>query len=384
MKRFLVALLGSSVFALGAPLSTAAFTPQTVVAIRALNWIQQTQLGADGSVGADQTRTEEVVWGLVANHRPIAGFAKAGSTNSPLDYLQANVAKEETTAGNIAQLILAVTAAGQDPTNFGPTGSKHDLISDLQADYNPATGQYGGDIFGHILSILAVRSANGTPPGAAQAFLKSQQKQDGSWSFDNADAFGTDSNTTALALVALASASSVDGCVTKNALSFLKGLQQASGGFPFQAGSPSDPDSDGFVIEALLAVGMDPTSSAWTVSGNKNALSDLISFQGSDGSFSYPGVGADNLLATTQPLVALASTHVPLSPLGTSFVAPSVPPCQAPAASPTPTPTPSSTPTPATVPVLAKTGSPISLQVALFVLGFMALVFGWRLRRRAP
>ncbi len=382
MKRFFGAWLAASLLALGAPLSAAAFTPQTVVATRALNWIEETQLGADGAIGADQTRTEEVVWGLVANHRPIASFVKAGSTNTPVDFLRASIAQEEATAGNIAQLILAVTAAGQDPTSFGPTDSKHNLIRDLQADFNSTTGQYGGDIFGHILSILAIRSANETPPAAALAFLKSQQKHDGSWSFDNADAFGTDSNTTALALVASAAASSVDGCMVQNAQSFLKGLQQPSGGFAFQAGSPSDPDSDGFVIEGILAVGQDPTSAIWTVPGNKNPVSDLISFQGSDGSFSFPGIGSDNLLATTQPLVALASTHLPLSPLGTTFAAPSVPACQQTAATPSPTPA----PTPTRVPILARTGSPVAWAVVppmtLFLLGLVASLSGWRLRRR--
>lgn len=382
MKRFFGALLGASLLAISAPTSTAAVTPQADVATRALNWVQQTQLGADGSVGADPTRTEEVVWGLVANHHPIAGFVKAGSTNTPLDYLRANVAKEEATAGNIAQLILAVTAAGQDPKSFGPEDARHNLVSDLSADYKSATGQFGADIFGHVLSVLAIRSANETPPVAALAFLKSQQKQDGSWSSDNADAFGTDSNTTALALLAFASTSSVDGCVAKNALSFLKGLQQSSGGFAFQAGSPSDPDSDGFVIEGLLAVGQDPTSAAWTMFGDKNAVTDLISFQGTDGGFSYPGIGSDNLLATTQPLVALASTHLPLSPLGTSFATPSVPACQQAVAT--------ASPTPPTVPVLARTGSPtappetasVMSRAALLLLGVMAILLGWSLRRR--
>ena len=392
MNRFVCALLGASMLSLAAPLSTAAFTPQTTASTRALDWIQQTQLGADGAVGSDATRTEEVIWGLVANHRPTASFVKTGSTITPLDYLRANVSKEEAAAGNVAQLILAVTAAGEDPTSFGPTGSKHNLVDDLQADYHAATGEYGADkVFDHILAILALRSIDHEVPAAAIGFLKAQQKQDGGWSFDNANAFGTDTNTTALALVALASTSSLDGCAVGKALDYLKAAQQASGGFPSQAAfPPSDPDSDGFVIEGLLAVGQNPTDSSWTKPGDKNPVTDLVSFQGADGSFSFPGVGPDNLLATTQPLVALASTHVPLSSSGTSFDAPTVPTCQQAAATPTPTPTASPAPAPTAVVRLPRTGSPaVSTasrwpgEVGALALGAIAMLFGWRLRRRA-
>jgi len=394
MKRFLVSGLSACVLALGAQLSVAAFTPQTTAATRALDWIQQTQLQPDGSVGSDATRTEEVIWGLAANHRPYVTFVKAGSTNNPLDYLQANLAKEEAAAGNIAQLILAVTAAGQDPTSFGPTGAQDNLLNDLQADYNVSTGEYGADkVFDHIVAILALRGANQSPPPAAIAFLKAQQKADGGWSFDNADAFGTDTNTTALALVALASASSLDGCTLSKALAYLKAAQQPGGGFPSQAAfPPSDPDSDGLVIEGLLAVGEDPTGAAWTKSQGKNPLTDLLSFQQEDGSFSFPGVGPDNLLATTQPLVALASTHIPVSPAGTSFSTPSIPGCQSAAATPTPTASAATSAAPAAspVPVLAQTGKPpttrfpLPAQLVLFLVGGLAVGAGWRHRRRVP
>ena len=390
MKRFVVGLFGASVLTIVPALPAAAFTPQTLPATRALDWIQQTQLQADGSVGGDATRTEEVVWGLVANHRPYASFVKAGSANNPLDYLQANLSTEEVAAGNIAQLILAVTAAGQDATSFGPAGAKHDLLADLQGDYNSATGQYGTKIFDHIVSILAINSANRTPPAAAIAFLKSQQKADGGWSFDNADAFGTDTNTTALALVALASNGSLDSCLVSKALAYLKAAQQPSGGFPSQAAfPPSDPDSDGLVIEGLLAVGQDPTGAAWTTSGDNNPLNDLLGFQQEDGSFTFPGVGPDNLLGTTQPLVALASIHLPLTAAGTSFTAQTVPACQEPAATSTPIPTAVASPTtsPPTVPVLAQTGHPLPSgpsrwpAAALLLVGLIGVFSGWTFQR---
>jgi hypothetical protein len=389
MRRPLVGLFGGILVALAFALPASAFTPQSVSATRALDWIQQTQLGADGSVGGDATRTEETIWGLVANHRPVPTFVKSGSPSSPIDYLAANVAKEEAAAGNIAQLILAVVAAGQDPSSFGPAATKHDLLRDLQADYNSSTGEYGADkVFDHIMAILAVRGAGESPPAAAITFLKRQQQADGGWSFDNANAFGTDTNTTALALVALVSTSSLDGCTAARALSYLKAAQQPGGGFPAQAAfPPSDPDSDAIVIEGLLAIGQDPTSSAWTKSADKNPLTDLLSFQQQDGSFTFPGIGPDNLLATTQPLVALGSVHLPLTPAGTSFSPAAIPECP-PAASPTA----SSIPTPAasasSVALLARTGQPPAgswpaVPSGLMILGLAVLGLAWRVMRRA-
>jgi Squalene-hopene cyclase C-terminal domain len=390
MKRSILALAGALALALTPQLSAAAFVPQTLSATRALDWIEATQLGADGAVGGDATRTEETVFGLVANHRPIATFVKAGSTANPLDYLAANLASEEGSAGNIAQLILAVTAAGQPAGSFGPPGAKHDLLSDLNGEYVADTGEYGTTkVFDHIMAVLALRSLDQTPSTGAITFLKSQQKSDGGWSFDNADAFGTDTNTTALALVALSASGALDACTASKAIAYLHAAQQPDGGFPSQVSYPtSDPDSDGIVIEGLLAAGQDPTGSAWTKPGNQNPLTNLLSFQGLDGSFSFPGVGPDNLLATTQPLVALASQHLPLTPEGTSFAAPIVGTCQPTAASPSATPR--ATTTAAATPqaaLLAQTGSPahrssLPPDAGLLILGAVALLSGWRLRRR--
>jgi hypothetical protein len=381
MNRYLVALVAAFCAAASLQTSAAAFTPQVSSATRALQWIQQTQLKADGSVAGDPTRTEETVWGLAANHQPYVSFVKTGSTKNPLDYLAANLTAEESSAGNIAQLILAVTAAGQDPTNFGPAGAKRNLLNDLEADYDTATGEYGTDkVFNHIMALLALRSANQTPPTGAITFLKKQQKSDGGWSFDNADAYGTDTNTTALALVALAATSSLQPCPVSSALRYLKAAQQPGGGFPYQAAyPPSDPDSDGIVIEGLLAVGQHPTGSAWTKPGGKNPLKDLLSFQGTDGSFSFPGVGPDNLLATTQPLVALASSHLPLSATGTSFEAQSIGNCEV-AASASPSAT--SGPTPRPVPLLAQTGEPPVFPLGLLLLAFGIGVLLWNPRRQ--
>lgn len=151
----------------------------------------------------------------------------------------------------------------------------------------------------------------------------------------------------------------------KAALAWLMTQQDSDGGFPYQAGWGSDPNSDGLVEQALLATFQNPNS--WSQSGN-TVVSNLLSLQGTDGGFAYPGNSSEDTF-TTAPLVA-ALERAPLPVLGkevtsgTSFSGASPPPLAigqlpalqcaevggiAPPASATPTPTPKATATPTPV-----------------------------------
>lgn len=388
MKRLVVSLLSAGLLTVASAASALAFQPTTNEAIRALQWIHSQQQ-SDGSIGGDPSNTEYTVWGLAAHHFSISAFAKAGK--SPMDYLAGNIAAEEKTAGATAQLLLAVLAAGQNPRAF----AGHDLVADLNATFGLKTpGEYGdNDLFGDGLAIVALKGANQNVPDTAISFVTAHQCTDGGWHFDNTFPCGTtpdnasDTNTTATELMALAAAGQANQNVAP-ALVYLKTQQRPSGGFEFETSTPpfdiSDPDSDGLVIQGLLAVNQDPTSTQWSI-GTKNAVTDLLSFQGCDGSFSFPGVGPDNLLATTQPLIALASMHLPLRPTtqGSTDVAnlrPILPAsCSAPAS--TPTPSPSATAHPAPV-HLAQTGQGLLWPVAALVVGFLTAMIGWSVRRR--
>ena len=373
MKRQLVAFAAAGLAAVSTALPASAFTPQTAAAIHALSWLHAKQ-SADGTVAGNASRTEETVWGLIANHQALADFSTSGKT--PIDSLQLHIADEEKSAGNIGSLILAVSAAGLDPSSF----AGRNLVQDLQCTYNATSGAFNPQVFNDSLAILAIPS--GQVPAKAVAWLKSQQNKDGGWPFTAGN--GSDTNTTALALLALKSANGLTVDVSAPALVYLKTEQRAdSGGFQYSSESfvtDSDASSDSLVIEALLAIGQDPTSAAWSF-GQKNALTDLLSFQitsgGDVGAFSYArlgtdGAGSGDAFSTTQPLVALASTYLPVR--ATTGILPSTCPPSAPTStSPTPAPT---TGAPR---VLARTGSSPLPPIAL---GFALTLLGWRLRRR--
>jgi hypothetical protein len=275
-------------------------------------------------------------------------------------------------------LILAVTAANLPATDF----AGHNLLQDLACTYNSTSGAFNDQLYNDALAVLSIPA--GKAPSKSIDYLISHQQADGGWEFG--PGFGSDTNTTALVLMALKSAGSLTTAVSTRALAYLKTQQQASGGFQYAAGTgDSDPDSDGLVVEGLLAAGQDPTSSAWSLAG-KNAVTDLLSFQYSNGGFGYsrpgsgPGAAADPL-STTQPLVALASRFLPLSSI--SGTLPSN--CPTAATSATATPRPSTVPTssPATTTArLAQTGNSSLPSLPILLAGVLAVLAGVRLRRQ--
>ena len=370
MKRKLTALAAAALAALTFAPPANAFAPQTAAATKAMSWLH-TQQGADGTVAGSASRTEDTVIGLVANGESVTSFSTAGKT--PIDSLRAHIADEEKTAGNIGGLIMAVSAAGLDPSDF----AGRNLLQDLACTYNAATGAYNSQLFNDALAVLAVPA--GALPSKAVDFLAGQQQSDGGWEFGTG--YGSDTNTTALVLMALTSADALNGTARDKALAYLKVHQKPSGGFeystPYTPPGDSDPNSDAAVIQALLAIGEDPVGPAWTVA-DRNAVSDLLTFQFENGGlgFSRPGSSATappDPLSTSQALTALASKHLPVT--RTEGELPST--C---ATATTPSASPSPAPASGTR-QLAPTGAPWQPPLA-GMLGLAMVALGWRLRRR--
>ena len=325
------------------------------------------QQAADGHVdGFSSTQgTEDYVLGAVAaGYDP--GTLRAASGTSAYDYLVANVTAATATPGGTGRLLEAVRAGGRSPV-FGGV----DLVGRLETTfYNSTTGHYGdGDAFSQSLAMLALKSAGRPVPAQAVRFLKSLENPDGSWYFSLTAGPG-DTNDTAMALMALDGLG--DHSTDASALAWLRTQQAAAadGGFPYQgAYPPSDPDSTGLVLQALLAAAQDPAS--WSVTGG-TPISFLAHAQDA-ASGGYLGFGGTPDAATTVPVVvALERLPYPiLQPFsvgrGLSNAGPmtgicpssSPPPSPAPLLSPPPIPT--AAPTPAAIPTAAPEFSPAPL-----------------------
>jgi hypothetical protein len=213
----------------------------------------------------------------------------------------------QTGAGQAAKLVLALTAAGADPRNVNGV----DPYSLALAGQDDATGFYGFGAFDHALVMLAMVAVGDEVPEEAVSRLVNAQLEDGSWAFDGSEAEGAgDTNTTAIAVQAMAAAGFADGRDVLQALDYLRSAQVTGGGFSYQPadGAAADANSTGIVVQALIAAGQDPASPAWN-----DAQGALLGFQNESGAFRYmEDPPDDNLFATVQAIPALAGAAFPI------------------------------------------------------------------------
>jgi hypothetical protein len=365
-RRIVASLLALPLFLL-ASVSAFAQTPVSSNAQRALQWLQCTQQQANGQIGSGGNpiaRSSEVAIGLAAAGQQ-ASAMHAGAT-SLADYLKTATSTDVGTNGELLLARASVADAGPIAT----------MAAQLQAAKG-TNGEYGGDIYSDALAILGLRAAGQTVAEDAVAFLKAQQKANGGWSADNADQYGEDSNTTALAIQALigTGVEPTDPTITKG-FSYLQSVFEA-GGFGSSPGAGPDPNSDELAIQTILAAHLQ-SDAAW-----QTMLEQALSYLAGQQVASGADAGAianqySQLFATTDAPAAFLRRPLTVGGLAENAVPLLV--CPA-AATATATPHPSAT----TGPILAQTGHPIDGRPLLGGLALLALALClvWRPRRRA-
>jgi hypothetical protein len=355
MRRTLAAVgatLTASALILGTgALVASAAIPQTSQANAALRYLYS-KVATDGSVAATfgPGATEDTVISVADNGYDPATLKSPSSGTTTYSYLSAQK-NSITTAGGAAKYVLTWIAAGKPAAIDGaavlnklnklaPAGYRHTN----GAFFHHTTGGETPNAYSQSLAVLADLAAGHALPANAVGWLTCAQRADGGFGYQIHAAAATppafcgdsssDTNDTAIFLQALGKAGV--SSVSAAAESYLHSAQQTDGGFGFP-GSGSDPNSDAAVIQALVAIGQDPTGPAWTKGSTATAVTDLESFadpQGTGG-YVYPG-------STTGP-DAFTTSGIPqalaLKPYGaaTTIVAGSTPP---PATTPTPTPAP--------------------------------------------
>ncbi len=285
----------------------------------ALDYLKSQQ-NVDGGFGSgfspDSTvgSTADVVLAIVAVGGDPASFDQDG--NTPMTYLATNAASA-TTSGDMAKLILAAIAVGENPRRLGGLDSVAKLESTIGADGRIGTET---DTFvGHALAILALQSAQRPIPAAAIAYTKNAQQDDGSWAWDGSAGTAGDTNSTAFAVQALLAAGESAGSdAVTQALAYYKGIQNEDGGWPYQSpsdfGTATDANSTAVTIQAILAAGQDPAGADWTTAEGNTPVSALEALQNASGAFAWQAaMPDDNLLATVQALPALAGKAFPLA-----------------------------------------------------------------------
>jgi hypothetical protein len=294
--------------------------------------------------------------------------AKRGrkSINQALDYLDRRSDDPPMdpnaidTVGEKAEVVLALVAAGRDPSDFGG----RDYVDELQ-DAMDVNGRYGdlqqSRTYDQALTILALEGAGANVPTIAFNWLQTAQCGDGGWQFDeppepataNNDCFDpslpmdftrSDTNTTALVIQAYVFAPEDAHDIDKNPFAYLRSARDPfKRGWVYEAAGMcetanqegfcyrSDTNSTALVIQAYLA------RDRVLPKGAMKALTNLqYRLCGSKaGSFAFTWTktnnglkkGGPNLGATTAAVPALMKKPFPLEPADVTKPVPSVGKC---------------------------------------------------------
>jgi hypothetical protein len=353
MRRHFAAV-GATLTALGmtVPLLAAtasAATPATSQANAALRYLYG-QVGSDGSVAGSLGATEDTVISVADNGYDPATL-KGSSGTTAYGYLSGH-ASTITTAGGAAKYVLAWVAAGKPAaidasawlTKLNAPASGGGFLQANGAFHNSNAGIETANAYSQSLSVLADVAAGHSLPVHATGWLRCAQRPDGGFGFVISDAAATppsfcgdtssDTNDTGIIMQALGQAGV--NTATSSAKSFLHSAQQADGGFGFGTMGGSDPDSDAVVIQALVAIGEDPTAAAWTIAG-RNPVTNMESFADPHGSGGYvfPGNTTPDAFTTVGIPQALALKPYAEPTVIVAGTTPVPPPTAAPTASPT-------------------------------------------------
>jgi hypothetical protein len=299
-----IRLIGTLALALGLLLVAGPATAQSDSSVdRARQWLDQ-QRKPDGSfddgVFNPVDLTSNAVMGEVA-----AGSTPAQATMTWLRDSSAAAAYARKGPGAAAKLALALESAGGDAGG---------LLTTIERAAGGGFKGMAGD-YDLALAVLALRGGGRDVPAAVLDGLVAGQQPDGGWAF--AKGQPSDTNTTAVALMAMARSGRGDSLAARRGVSFLDGQQFDSAGWGYDKRSKDiksmDANSTGLVLSALSALGIDQQGKAKSGVSPRDAL---LRLQAPSGGFAFdPGklkAGTADQLATAQALVGVAGRSLPV------------------------------------------------------------------------
>ena len=279
--------------------------------------------------------TADAVLALVAARRGAPTIDRA------LDFLARRVRSgkvfDDPDVGVLGKVVMAAEAADRNARKFGG----RNLVRRIANLERPSgrLGQ-GTEVYSQGLLVLALEAADARVPRKVARWLADAQCGDGGWAFDNPpgpndddtckdttdpdDFVTSDSNTTAVAIMALEAAS---GIGTSDAFGYLEGLRDSEhGGWGYTASFPAtDANSTALVIQAHVAAGRQIPSGA--MAALKGLQVVLCGGQGGAFRFLYGDENPPDLGATISATPALVKKALPLKPFKVTKPAPARQPC---------------------------------------------------------
>ena len=260
-------------------------SPDDTKITKALDYLRDAQ-SDDGDIGSFGTSAWVVMAIAAAGEDPHEWKTVPGNP-SIVDYLKNNSGLiNPDVATDWERSILAIVAAGEDPTNFGGIDYVAGLKNLWDSDNNQMDepNLWNDDFWGILALVAAGENPTSEMIQGSAAYIKNNQNvDDGGWSWGvGGDSDVDDTDAAIMALIA--AGESPSSVYITNAMDYLRMEQDDYGGFAFRGYEVVNSASTSWAIDAIVAVGQDPTGEDWT--WDDNPVNVLLSFQDpNDGSF---------------------------------------------------------------------------------------------------
>jgi hypothetical protein len=274
-------------------------TDSTAAAQKALAWLRSQQSITDSSYVSSEAASIESLLAVEAAGEDATTWRPAAGASSLLDFVLAHGAEySHKSTAEAGKLAVALSAAGA----CWPTGALKP--SDFYSPTLGALSADGGPLAWGIIGTLALSEP---VPSDSVEYLRGMALPSGGWEWS--PGWGHDTNSTALALQALAAAGvPLTDTAIISGEAYLDSAKTQEGGYNYDPnsayGTDADSNSTAYVLQALKAL---------EVAAPDQAVAFLLKLQGPDGALGWQTAQpAPNLGSTQQAIPALVGQSYPI------------------------------------------------------------------------
>jgi len=244
----------------------------------------------DGGFGT-MSATAWVIMGAVASGERVGSTMWTVDGNNPFGYLQAHSHEEAATGPDVdnapvyyARAIMSYVAADRAERVFVAGTPRIDLLAKLYGyqdlvDGSPTKGSFSPSTSSRTFqavhttawAILAMRALGVDEKdrfALAEQWLATQQLADGGFPAQAGDPSNCEDTAVAIQALVLSADGALDPALIPAARQYLRASQRPDGGFPYKPGTGTDAWATAAAIQAILAMGEKPDSADWMVGAN--------------------------------------------------------------------------------------------------------------------
>ncbi len=276
-----------------------AFAPADARAEPPSAWLaaSQNEDGGFGAVREQPSSPPMTGWAMLGLEA--AGRSPLDLERNPVSYLRDRVDRLRS-VGDLERTILALEGAGIDPRRF----AGQNLVADLRGRRSP-DGSVDGQVNLTAFYVLALRSAGVEPGklGRPLRWLRRARNRNGGWGIQ--PSAPSEADSTGAVLQALVAGGGSDDAIADGA-HFLRRSQANGGGFALAGTGVVNAQSTSWAIQGLVASG----SSGGAI---RDALRYLETLRAADGHYRYSASSDQTpIWVTAQALLAVETAPFPL------------------------------------------------------------------------